>query len=610
MLVRPLIAILLIGLVAIASANSTIRSIVVRGNQEVSEAAILAAMRTKQGAPLVPEDLRRDEESIRRLGFFRAVSILTRQATETEVELFVEVSEFPLIKELRITGNTAISTEDLEKLILPIQELGKIWNSRNAAPIRDAIGGAYEKRGFFVQFSGEVEPDSQGDGTLLIRIVEPTVESITLTGLSRTKPETVKRIMRTKPGQAFSITDWRRDMEDLGVTYWFREIKPSREDGDTPGGFKLNLEFTEERTGIFNAGIALDPQSRLVGFLSYNDTNWQGLGQSTGLQLSQATAGGGPSAELAFGNRFYDSKNTQFSARVFSKVIYNFTGGNQFFGGGTTTEEEFNERRTGFTVSFNRPVGQNYRATVGLNARNARTINLRTSANNNNNFIQQDGDLVTLQVGAEYDTSRPAAEPFNGQNFSLLLEPGYSNITRVGGGVGGSQGLLGSNLFLRSTVEYRQYWSKDPARRMTRDNRMQTPEEVALLPRPVFAFRARYVNITGNVPFFEQSFVGGADSLRGYDNQRFWGNQSILATAEYRFPLQANFSLIGFADYGGAWGGYGNFSNFTQSSSPNLKLGYGAGLAFRVPGLGAIRIDFAFNQEGGSRTHFVFGAPF
>ncbi|MCG9894815.1 MAG: BamA/TamA family outer membrane protein, partial [Fimbriimonadaceae bacterium] len=171
------------------------------------------------------------------------------------------------------------------------------------------------------------------------------------------------------------------------------------------------------------------------------------------------------------------------------------------------------------------------------------------------------------------------------------------NITKLGGGVSGAD-VLGANLFMRTTFEYRQFWSRN-----------LRPDERFDAPRPVVAVRARYGRIEGNVPFFEQLFVGGVNSLRGYDNQRFWGSQSLLATAEYRYPIQRSFNLVGFVDYGGAWGGYGTLRDYAQSATPDLKLGYGFGAGFRTP-LGPIRIDFGFNQDGGSRTHFSFGTSF
>jgi outer membrane protein insertion porin family len=67
--------------------------------------------------------------------------------------------------------------------------------------------------------------------------------------------------------------------------------------------------------------------------------------------------------------------------------------------------------------------------------------------------------------------------------------------------------------------------------------------------------------------------------------------------------------VVAFVDYGGAWGGYGGVANFTQDERARLHLGYGLGLSFRSP-LGPIRLDFGFNDRGGSRTHFLIGTAF
>jgi len=587
----------LICLTAVSLAQTTnlvVKEIVVRGNIRINQSAILAAMRTQVGKPLIPEDLRTDEENILNLGFFADVKILNRNVSDTEAEVVVEVEEYPLVREIRIVGNTVIPTEELMAIVTNYQQVGNVWNNRNARPINDEIIAKYRDKGYFVQLV-RPGPLPESPETLSIQIIEPTVNQITLVGLNRTQERTVRRLMKTRPGGLYSRDTLRRDTEELYYTYWFEEVRPEEVPTERPGVFDITLNFKEARTAQINAGVALDAQSRLVGTLSFNDTNFMGTGQSVGVQLSQATVGGGPSAEFAYTNRFYDSKDTVLNFQVFSKVVYNFTG-NGVFGDGGDVDDSFNERRTGFGVSFTRPVAEKYRFTLGLTGRNARTIDLRTTGSNN--YIQQDGDLVQLQVGAEYDTRRPTGDPRQGENIRLLVEPGYSDISRIGGGASGFDYLLGRSNFVRTTIEVRKYWS----RRIPDDAPIDTQV-------PVVAFRARYGHVVGRVPFFEQLFVGGSDSLRGYANQRFWGNNSFLATAEYRYPVQKSFSIVGFADWGGAWGGYGNLNNFEQSRTPNLKLGYGLGVAFRTP-LGPIRIDFAFNSEGGTRTHFVFGTTF
>lgn len=587
-----------LSVMSLAQTSQTVSSVTIRGNQNITTDAIAAAMQVKVGRALVQKELLDDEASIRNLGYFKDVKLLTRTVSDTDAEVIVEVAEYPVVREFRVLGNTVLKTEDITKIASQSQELGRVWNNRNAKPIRDAITKKYEDKGFFVQVD-RLGPDDTSDGTILVSVIEPVVDEIKLIGLRKTEPKVIRRIMKTKPGKPFSAKDWRRDIEELYYTYWFENdgVKPALpEQTDQPGHYNLAIEFKEARTGLLNAGVALDPQSRLVGTLSYSDSNFLGRGQSVGIQLAQATVGGGPSAEFAFGNRFYDARDTSMNFQLFSRVVYNFTGSGTDPFGGSSSSGKFDERRTGASLSFTRPMGK-YRASVGVRATNIRTLNLNPQATDE--FIQQDGDLFTLSLGAAYDTRQPSAEPYRGDLASITVEPGFSNIGSIGGVVKNFTEVLGNNSYVKTNLEFRKYWSRPVAADAPIDK-----------PRPVVAFRARYGFLSGTPPFFEQFFLGGADSLRGYPNQRFWGKQSFLSTLEYRHPVQRSFNLVGFLDYGGAWGGYGQLQDFDQSNSARLKMGYGVGVAFRVPQLGAIRIDFAFNQEGQNRTHFSFGTSF
>ncbi len=603
---RISLCVVLCALANLAMAAQTIKSISVRGNKEMNEVAIKAIMKSKEGQILVLENLKKDEDAILSLGYFKDVKVLTRVLSDAEVELTVDVSEYAMIKEFRIIGNKAIPLAQIQKVVQDNQPLGKIWNNRNATPIVQGIRDLYAKKGFEVNFD-QLGPQTDSPGTLTVSIIETVVGKIILNGLTRTKPETIRRIMKVKPGDAYNDQLVGQDLQELFSTSWFEDMKPSKAQGEKPEQIDIKVDFKEARTAQINAGVALDPQSRLVGTLSYNDSNFKGLGQSLGIQLSQATAGGGPSADFAFTNRFYDSKDTVLRFSLYSKVVYNFTGSGLLVDNSSGTTDSFDERRNGIGISFTRPLGHSYKGTFGFVAREARTINLNTSTSGTSNFIQQDGNLGNLQFGLEWDTSRPSTEPLHGQAYRVLLEPGVSQIRKIGGTLAGSTGLIGRSNFVRGTFEYRRYSSRDPI--LTAKDKAKGIESVLAKSRPVVAFRVQASAISGTVPFFDQLFVGGSDSLRGYPNQRFWGSQSMLATLEYRVPIQKSFNLTLFADFGGAWGGYGSLNGFGQSGKPSFHLGFGPGLSFRTP-LGPIRVDLGFGEGGKARTHFSFGTSF
>ncbi|MDX2129598.1 MAG: BamA/TamA family outer membrane protein [Chloroherpetonaceae bacterium] len=73
----------------------------------------------------------------------------------------------------------------------------------------------------------------------------------------------------------------------------------------------------------------------------------------------------------------------------------------------------------------------------------------------------------------------------------------------------------------------------------------------------VFAMRATHEKVIGDAPFFELASVGGKRSIRGFDQQRFLGNESLVFAAEWRqklfrfaFIVPTDFGLISFAETG------------------------------------------------------------
>lgn len=580
-----------------------VRKIVIQGNQQVSREAILAAMQVEEGQPFTEAQLTADKRALEELGFFKAVDV--RAATvegENAADVYVDLVEWPVIKEIRVVGNKALSTEEILSVISI--EVGQVFNLRNVRVSVAAIQELYTKKNYFARV-GTFEPMEDSPGTLNIEILETMVSEVNIKGNTKTKASVIDKIIRTRPGDPFNLEKWREDLSRLFGTGWFEDVRSEQQHGQEINDIELTAVMEETRTGTFGLGLQVDPRSSFAGFIRLADTNFRGTGQSLSVNYLQSTSGGGPSVDLSYANPFWDDRGTAFRASVYSRLIYRFAG--TLFGGNEEPDERtrYRERRTGLSLGFSRPIREKTTGFINARVENIKT-DLRIDDDNDPNtppvpvpdgFIQQDGDVFVLTFGGILNRRDVDREPAAGDWFRLDIEPGFSRITEVGG-LTSNNSILGDNFFVRTTAEYRRYWSPQPPRGLNLSE-----------PRRVFAFRLKAGTIQGEVPFFEQFFAGGSETVRGYQEDRFWGKHSVLATLEYRHPIQRSFNAVLFADYGGAWGGYGTVNEFSQSDKWNMHFGYGIGFSFTTP-LGPIRLDFGVNENGSTRTHFKIGTSF
>ncbi len=587
----------MIAAAAQAQQASVVKEILIRGNVRVSKEAILAAMRTKVGKPYLQDDLDRDKKSLEDLGFFSAVDVRATPADLNAYQVTVDLQEWPVIKEFRITGNTVVSREEILKAIT--MKVGDVFNLNARRNSVDAIAAIYDKKHYAFAGMDDFAPIQDSPGTINIVIVELKVGTVSTQGNVRTKDWVMRRLIKTRAGDVYNEDKWAKDVTRIHNTNWFDSVQAKREDvSPEPGKISRNLiaEVKEAKTGQFNVGVQLDPQSSLAGLIRLSENNLYGTGKSVALNFTQAISGGGPSVDLSYTNPFYDAKDTNFQISVYSRLVYRF--GTSFLGTSSpiNNSTQYSERRTGLTTGFVRPI--NDQLSVGISGRIENVLTNNTGAAPVNSFVQQDGDVGVASFAVIRDRRDVINDASRGDYTKVTFEPGYSNITRVGGATGNNN-ILGSNFFTRNTIEYRKYWAPG-----------QKPRDLDVeAARRVIAVRVKYGFVNGKVPYFEQFFAGGPDSLRGYDPDRFWGQQTLLTTLEYRHPLQKSFNLIGFVDYGGAWGGYGTVNSYSQSSTYQLHVGYGLGLSFKTP-FGQIRVDLGFNDHGKSQPDFLIGNSF
>jgi hypothetical protein len=94
------------------------------------------------------------------------------------------------------------------------------------------------------------------------------------------------------------------------------------------------------------------------------------------------------------------------------------------------------------------------------------------------------------------------------------------------------------------------------------------------------------------VPFYLQPTLGGPDTLRGYRFDRFYGNNSILATAEYHWDASPILQMVAFFDGGKV------FNNWQQWNFHDIQTDVGFGFRLRGQSRNVLSLDTGFSHEG------------
>lgn len=105
----------------------------------------------------------------------------------------------------------------------------------------------------------------------------------------------------------------------------------------------------------------------------------------------------------------------------------------------------------------------------------------------------------------------------------------------------------------------------------------------------------------GVIPFYMQTSLGGANTLRGYTDFRFHGNNALVVNAEARVALMTHVDAAVFADAGNVAGRVADLDV--------AKRSYGVGLRLHSHPTTFARLDLAHGAEEGWRVLFRMNDP-
>jgi outer membrane protein insertion porin family len=570
-----------------------VAKVVVRGNQKTPEDVIIGRLQyTKPGMDFSENGLLADLRGVRGLGFFYEDSVsASTEATPEGIVVTIEVREHPVITRINITGNKVVPEADIRKVI--ISKEGTVMNTVDLEKDLKAIQNLYVERGYLALAGGpDLEALISTDGVLTIPITEVVVEDVRVVGNQKTRTSVILREIRTKPGQPLDYKLLQRDVERLFNMDLFEDVQPPEiQAGSDAAKAVVIFHVKEKKTGQISLGMGFSSPQGLVGRLEYSESNFRGRAQAINALLELGGRANTTSYELGYYEPYLDKKHTSLSVSVFNKVIYRFANTVVTSPGVLVDSNLFNEVRKGGMITLARPLSDYNTAMVSLRSEKwhlhlpeGETIPADLI------FARQNGTVSTATFRGIRDTRDIRTDPAKGSYNSLALELGRASI------VGGSSGSI-----RKITGDFRRYFGGAPRKTVTERKR-------------VLAVRAMFGFASGVVPFVEQFFIGGADTLRGYLESRFWGRRMFLFSAEYRIPLGQSLQGAAFVDIGDAWGSPYQLiesdpqGRFRQHSGFSPRAGFGAGIRVVTP-IGPLRLDYGIGSEG-PRVHFSIGHTF
>lgn len=525
--------------------------------------------------------IRHDLNIIGSTGIFSTVKPSFTNVPEG-VMLNYTVQMNPIVNGIEITGNQSISEEEIQKLITLTP--GSVLNTSIISRDIAAINTMYNNAGYMLNRVSEVSLDEQG--ILHIGISEVHIEDIALRGNTKTKDKVILRELRFKKGDVFNREVASRSIQRVYNTGYFEDVNVRLLPGQKNSqDVIVEIDVVEQKTGTVTIGAGYSDSDGLVGILGLSETNLRGTGDKVSIQWE-------------FGGETNSNKNYIFS---YTHPWLNDQGDSIGFSlfdrenDYTDYDEDGDEvadydRQTrGFNITYGRVrseyvsdfvtletketkykewnSGYDYRKDYGIV--DGDDLNFKSNGYIDDNF----GRTNSLRWSHVFDNRDNVFDPTRGKRLSFT-------------GTWAGHGLGGDFDYFKFVVENRLYYKVGHAH--------------------VIAVRLMGGISDGDMPYNDLFTLGGADTLRGYEDDEFRGDKMYLGTVEYRYPIAKKVQGVFFVDAGNAWGGTDKVPWYHD----NDELHVAGGLGFRVTTpIGPIRLDYGVGDEGG-KFHFSFGGKF
>ncbi|MBI2340093.1 MAG: outer membrane protein assembly factor BamA [Deltaproteobacteria bacterium] len=505
---------------------------------------------------------------------------LTRNKKAIAVTIPVYEGNRYTVRNVDVAGDIITTREELLSKVkmAPKQIYKKMTEEEDV----QALAALYGDQAYaFAGVSPSLETDESEKTVDVVYHVERgpkvTVERIDIKGNDVTRDKVIRRelqVVENAPYNKSALDLSRRRLFQLG---FFEEVNFSLPRGSRDDRVILAVEVKEKPTGSFSVGAGFSSLESFIFNASIQKDNFFGRGIRGGVSANISKL----RQEFSF---FMTDRYFLDTRWIFSLSMHRYF---------SALNRDFDQKSLGGTVSFGREVFPFFDISLGYNIEDISVTNFSASVPA---FFQQNASGLTSSVltTLAYDRRDNRIQTTKGMYHSFTSE-------YAGHGVGGD------NDFWKMYAESRVFFP--------------LPLKSVIKARGMFG----YVNSLNPdpVPLFERFFLGGINTLRGFDlnsigpelsipssatggDHRFTygGNRMLMFNLEYELPIYApaGIGTVMFLDAGQAW---------AENESIDLtaiRANYGFGLRWHSP-FGPLRFEWGFpfkRREGESLAVFNF----
>ena len=571
------------------------------GLAEIPAEKILKKASNRPGKVFKPQNLQRDYIKMILYGrnkgyanFNLAAPQIDINNDKTEVTISYDVTEGEKVNfgTVNFAGNNVFTPEELNQQVF-FRE-GKLYNQKDFDDTIVAIQEQYANKGYLqVRVNPETTVEN-GQLNVNFDIAEGHIfyiDHVDVTGYENTKKHVFTRELSIKPGDLYDNEKIKRSQTKILNLGFINDVQIDLQPTADPQKVDLGFNVVEGRPGMFTAGLAMSSMDGLYGELSINHMNLFGRAQRLALRT-------------LFGEEILDYTVSWSTPWIYDKPtslgldLFNTRRYRSF----ATENQAYTERRVGGRVKVGpRFKDDIYQLSLGYSFENIDIYDIdeRYQCAEGQDpatcIAKGDTNMSTISTDFAVDTRDNIWDPTRGWRNSI-------GLALAGGPIGGDLDLW---YFNARSVFNHTVWN------------------VGGNYPIVFVLSNKFGSVqpygrTKEVPPYEKFFLGGADTVRGYERAgeigpEYGGDMYYVLNAELRFPLaregrrnMAQFAF--FFDVGNSWN---EFNDLDFSLGPNenqFKAGVGVGLRFTTPSL-PIRIDWGYglNHKGGEdRSHFYF----